>query len=116
MSFRDIHLPVPHYEERIANGVDRFWILQCDGKDLWRLDGNNFYPEKGHTLPDEAKRIDIGQSWLRYERQTIKVLPETGAIVFCVRLYMTSLPDIVREGNGVELADAIDSMPEKLGL
>ena len=29
---------------------------------------------------------------------------------------MTSLRDIVREGNGVELADAIDSMPEKLGL
>ncbi|KAJ5908933.1 hypothetical protein N7495_001615 [Penicillium taxi] len=131
MSFRDIHLPVPHYEERIANGVDKFvrrmkvdgqlvqrfnWSLQCDGKDLWRLDGNNFYPEKGHTLPNEAKRIDIDQSWLRYERQTLKVLPETGAIVFCVRLYMTSLRDIVREGNGIELADAIDSMPEKLGL
>lgn len=24
MSFRDIHVPVPHYEERIANGVDKF--------------------------------------------------------------------------------------------
>lgn len=28
---------------------------------------------------------------------------------------MTSLHDIVKEGNGVSLADAIDSMPEKLG-
>lgn len=28
---------------------------------------------------------------------------------------MTSLRDIVAEGNGVQLADAIDSMPEKLG-
>lgn len=92
------------------------WSLQVDGKDLWRLDGNNYYPEKGHTLPEESQGIDIDQCWLRYERQTLKVLPETQAIVFCVRLYMTSLRDIVREGNGVELADAIDSMPEKLGL
>jgi hypothetical protein len=92
------------------------WNLQVDGKDLWRLDGNNFYPEKGHTLPEESKTIDIDQCWLRYERQTLRVFPETRAIVFCVRLYMTSLHDIVREGNGVELADAVDSMPEKLGL
>ncbi|KAI1187236.1 hypothetical protein F5B17DRAFT_400644 [Nemania serpens] len=129
MSFRDIHVPVPHYEERIANGVDKFvrrmkvgewiqrfnWSLQVDGKDLWRLDGNNFYPEKGHSLPDETETIDIDQCWLRYERQTLTVLEETKAIVFCVRLYMTSLRDIVAEGNGVQLADAIDSMPEKLG-
>ncbi|KAI3323646.1 hypothetical protein HD806DRAFT_522245 [Xylariaceae sp. AK1471] len=128
MSFRDIHVPVPHYEERIANGVDKFvrrmkvgqwiqrfnWSLQVDGKDLFRLDGNNYYPEKGHVL-DESQPIDIDQCWLRYERQTLTVLEETKAIVFCVRLYMTSLRDIVAEGNGVQLADAIDSMPEKLG-
>lgn len=29
---------------------------------------------------------------------------------------MTSLHEIVKEGNGVRLADAIDSMPEKLGV
>ncbi|KAL4862381.1 hypothetical protein BDV12DRAFT_203095 [Aspergillus spectabilis] len=91
------------------------WSLQVDGKDLFRLDGNNYYPEKGHTLPEESQRINIDQCWLRYERQTLKVLPETKAIVFCVRLYMTSLRDIVCEGNGVELADVIDSMLEKLG-
>lgn len=28
---------------------------------------------------------------------------------------MTSVSDIVAEGNGEALADAIDSMPEKLG-
>jgi hypothetical protein len=91
------------------------WSLQVDGKDLFRLDGNNYYPEKGHTLPEGQDKIDINQCWLRYERQTLRVLEETKAIVFCVRLYMTSLHDIVKEGNGVELADAINSMPEKLG-
>ena len=35
--------------------------------------------------------------------------------MFCVRSYMTSLRQIKAEGEGVELADAIDSMPEKLG-
>ena len=42
-------------------------------------------------------------------------LPQTQAIVFCVRTYLTSLQDIRDEGNGVELADAIGRMPEKLG-
>ncbi|CAG8956790.1 hypothetical protein HYFRA_00011179 [Hymenoscyphus fraxineus] len=128
-SFREIHRLVPGYGERIGKGVDRFvqrmklgeliqrfnWSLQCDGKDLFRLDGNNFYPEKGHTLPDQSKAIELDQSYLRCERQTLKKLKRSQAIVFCVRSYMTSLHDIVKEGNGIKLAEAIVSMPEKLG-
>lgn len=32
-SFRDIHQPVPHYNERIANGVDKF-VRRMQGGDL----------------------------------------------------------------------------------
>ncbi|KAL4939073.1 hypothetical protein BDV06DRAFT_225351 [Aspergillus oleicola] len=88
--------------------VQRFNVLEPP------VDGNNYYTEKGRTLPEESQRINIYQCWLCYKRKTLNVLPKTKGIVFCVRLYMTSLWDIVREGNGVELADAIDSMPEKL--
>ncbi|KAH8655380.1 hypothetical protein BX600DRAFT_500584 [Xylariales sp. PMI_506] len=129
MSFAEIHAPVPLYKQRIANGVDKFvrrmkggdliqrfnWSLQVDGPDLFRLDGNNFYPERGDNLPDQSEDVDIDQCWLRCERQSLKCLEESKAIVFCVRSYMTSLRDIVKEGSGVELAEAIESMPEKLG-
>jgi hypothetical protein len=38
MSFRDIHLPVPHYEERIANGVDKFVRrMKVDGQLVQRF-------------------------------------------------------------------------------
>ncbi|RDL36726.1 uncharacterized protein BP5553_06078 [Venustampulla echinocandica] len=152
MSFKDIHGPVPHYQERIAKGVDRF-VTRMKAGDNWQLFNvttspflyfctqaiatvltlptlysgvsrsmektysvgrKQFLSRKGHTMPDETEAIDIDQCWLRYARQTLKVLPKTKAIVFGVRLYMTSLRDIVKEGNGVELADAIDSMPIKL--
>ena len=86
-----------------------------DGADLFRLDGNNFYPEQGHTLPADQQEIVLPQCYLRSERQSLKCLPKSRAIVFCVRSYMTPLQEIVREGNGVELAEAIKSMPEKLG-
>jgi hypothetical protein len=36
-------------------------------------------------------------------------------VIFCVRSYLTSLEDIRNEGNGPLLADAIESLPEKLG-
>ncbi|KAF2715978.1 hypothetical protein K431DRAFT_299041 [Polychaeton citri CBS 116435] len=128
-SFREIHAPVPLYSERIANGVDKFvqrmkggeliqrmnWSLQVDGKDLFRLDGNNFYPEQDQELPSEPSAINPDDCFLRCERQSLLCLKESGAIVFCVRSYMTPLKDIVREGNGVTLADAIDSMPVALG-
>ncbi|GAM44001.1 hypothetical protein TCE0_060f19271 [Talaromyces pinophilus] len=129
MSMRQIHQPVPGYEQRIGKGVDRFmqqlepgtyvermnWSLQVDGQDLFRTDGNNYYPEQGRTLPSQSQKVDIDISWLRVEHQTLNCLHHSRAIVFCVRTYMTSLADIRKEGSGPRLADAIESMPEKLG-
>ncbi|KAH8700759.1 hypothetical protein BGW36DRAFT_357407 [Talaromyces proteolyticus] len=129
LSMAEIHNPVPGYPERIKRGTDRFfsrmkggtkvqrfnWSLQTDGKDLFRLDGNNFYPEQGHNLPTIQDKIDLEKCYLRCERQSLVSLKKSRAIVFCVRSYMTHLSHIIAEGNGPALADAIESMPEKLG-
>ncbi|RFU73552.1 hrq family 2 [Trichoderma arundinaceum] len=129
MSMRDIHQPVPGYAERIAKGADRHlqrlspgnfiermnWSLQVDGPDLFRLDGNNYYPEQGEEIPEDEEAIDISASYLRVEHQTLNRLPKTQAVIFCVRSYLTPLEDIKKEGNGPALLGAIKSMPEKLG-
>ncbi|KAI0140472.1 hypothetical protein GGR57DRAFT_509395 [Xylariaceae sp. FL1272] len=129
MSMREIHAPVPGYAQRIAKGADgalsrlepgelieRFnWSLQTDGEDLFRLDGNNFYPENSQTLPDSEDDVNIDECFLRSEHQTLFRLRRTRAVIFCVRSYMTSLHDIKKEGNGPLLATAFESMPEKLG-
>ncbi|KAF2638643.1 hypothetical protein P280DRAFT_455817 [Massarina eburnea CBS 473.64] len=127
-SMREIHAPVPGFEERIGKGADRAlkrlepenfierfnWSLQTDGPDLFRVDGNNFYPEQGQSAL-LLQQIIIDNCWLRVEHQTLCRLPKTRAVIFCVRSYMTTLHDIKAEGNGPLLADAFESMPHKLG-
>ncbi|KAJ6779809.1 hypothetical protein PWT90_01501 [Aphanocladium album] len=129
MSMREIHQPVPGYEQRIGKGADKVlarlggneyierynWSLQPDGEDLFRVDGNNFYPEQGDEIPDEESQVKINDCYLRVEHQTLVRLRRSRAVVFCVRSYMTSLHDIRAEGNGPLLADAFESMPHKLG-
>ncbi|KAK9425246.1 hypothetical protein SUNI508_13229 [Seiridium unicorne] len=147
MSMREIHQPVPGFQQRIAKGsdltmarlqpgdfIERFnvspslgtvpplreltllqWSLQSDGGDLFRLDGNNFYPELGQEIPERKKDVDIDQCFLRVEHQTLVRLSKSRAVIFCVRSYMTSLRDIKKEGNGPLLAEAFESMPHKLG-
>ena len=90
------------------------WSLQTDGKDLFRIDGNNFYPNEDKKWSD---RYDpsFDECYLRVEHQTLTALPKSKAIIFCVRSYMTSLHDIRAQGEGPELSAAIKSMPEKLG-
>lgn len=90
------------------------WSLQVDGSDLFRLDGNNFYPEQ-EEIPEEEQRVDLSTSYLRVEHQTLNRLHKSQAVIFCVRSYLTSLADVKKEGNGPSLLSAIKSMPEKLG-
>lgn len=92
------------------------WSLQVDGPDLFRTDGNNHYPETAQIVGPEKQHPCFDQCFLRVEHQTLTCLPRSKAIIFCVRSYMTPLEKIKNEGDGPRLADAIESMPEKLGL
>ncbi|KAL9099892.1 MAG: hypothetical protein Q9163_004667 [Psora crenata] len=129
-SVREIHQPVPGYEEKLGRSVDRYfarmkpgqfigrmnWSLQVDGDDLFRTDGNNFYPGQDNQFAAEKVSPALTSCFLRVEHQTLVALKKSRAIVFCVRSYMTKLEDIRKEGDGNRLADAIESMPEKLGM
>ena len=79
------------------------------------MDGNNFYPEQDQTIPEKEDDINLDNCYLRVEHQTLVRLKRSRAIVFCVRSYLTTLHDIRAEGNGLQLADAFESMPHKLG-
>ncbi|KAJ8517342.1 hypothetical protein ONZ45_g5445 [Pleurotus djamor] len=60
---------------------------------------------KGMASDDEKKMkagpIVEGRTLrLRSERQTLRRLPKSGAIVFGIRTYMTKAEDLVKEGDG----------------
>ncbi|KAI4176392.1 MAG: hypothetical protein LQ343_001131 [Gyalolechia ehrenbergii] len=133
LSIREIHHPVPGYESKLGNGVDRHlrrmkpgvfvgrlnWSIQTDGDELFRpLAKNTGDPEVPHdTAHTMIKRevIDIGKTYLRCEHHTLTCLRKTKTVIFCVRSYLTPIKQIREEGNGHALADACDSMPEKFG-
>lgn len=161
-SVREIHRPVPGYEQRLGRSVDRYfsrlqpgqfigrmnvsfstisafsfirhvyrplgaapltlyltfaqWSLQVNSVDLFRVGGNNYYPDKGEAIGEEKFHPHFDQCFLRVEHQTLTALPRSKAIMFCVRSYMTPLAQIRAEGDGPKLAEAIESMPEKLGM
>ncbi|KAI1080207.1 hypothetical protein F5B20DRAFT_589621 [Whalleya microplaca] len=128
-SVREIHQPVPGYDSKLGLSVDRYfarmqpgnfigrmnWSLQVDGADLFRTDGNNYYPGADQSVWDDKKDPDLDDCFLRVEHQTLVKLPRTSAVIFTVRSYMTPLRQVKAEGDGKALAEAIESMPEGLG-
>jgi dimethylamine monooxygenase subunit A len=88
-----IHDPVPHYDERLAGPVDRFfnkmtvgpissrmnWSLQI-GKDL-------FTPHRSERQA-ASDDLDNDQLCLRLENQTLRKLPQTGFVLFTIRTHI----------------------------
>lgn len=64
-------------------------------------------------LADAPPDVDPALVRLRVERQTLRRLPRTGAVVFTIRVYLTPLAQLVQEpGVPGRLASAIRSWPE----
>ena len=79
-----------------------------------RPEGGNGSFDRGVVLePAGTMPMDPATLRLRVERQTLRRLPRTGAIVFTIRVYMTPLVDLVKEPDVPgRLASAIRSWPD----
>ena len=116
-----IHAPVPFYGERLQKPVDRFIGLLKDDKPVARLnwsvldDPTLFQPTgKGRTAFDPSiTPQNAGEHlWLRVERQTLSRLPETGAVLFTIKLYVRPIDTIAaRPDLASRLAGAVRALP-----
>jgi hypothetical protein len=114
-----IHEPVPGYADKLARPVDRFFTLLKPGKPVWRVnwalgdDPTPFQPVS-HPLRALVTPENAGERlWLRVERQTLRRLPETGAVLFTIRTHITRLAVAIRTPeSAAELAAALREMPE----
>lgn len=123
LPLRALHAPIAGYEEQLATGVDRFmdtlkpgaiygrcnWFIAATGERRWLAQGP---PEAqfAHVTSENA-----GETlFVRSERQTLRRLPETGAILFTIGIYVEPL-GLLDSTNILKLAEAVQTMVEGEG-
>ncbi len=100
LPLRALHAPIQGYEEHLATGVDRFmetlragqiygrcnWFIAATPERRWLPDRP---PQEAfaHVTPENA-----GETlFVRSERQTLRRLPQTQAILFTIGIYVAPL-------------------------
>lgn len=113
-----MHAPIQGYQEQLSSGVDHFMAKLKPGKIFGRC--NWFIAPTPHLrwiaegTPDAAfGHVDVANAgetlFVRSERQTLRRLPDTGAIVFTIGVYVASLGSLSL-ANIVMLASAMRSL------
>jgi len=103
----DVHAPVPGLNEALARQVDRFLDKLAPG-DFWtrenwslsRTDARNQHtslqrPGLGWPRLDEATPLD--EVWIRLEHQILLRLPESGTVLFGIRIESPPLTALFAE-------------------
>ena len=107
-----VHDPVAHYADELAAKVDAFLTRLRPERPVWRRNWS-IHDDPTYFLPDPTPPQDVSPPdslWLRSERQTLRRLERTAAVLFTIRTQQVPLrvvaerPDVVRR-----LADAIEA-------
>jgi len=125
LTLAGIHTPVPSYAAKLEKSMDRFFASLPVGKlvkrhnwsmttntTLFNLAGNHMSEDDIDAKEEGWDDVDLTQTVLRCERQTLHRLPQTGAIVFAFKTYQYGLQELKDEGCGEELAAAIEGLGE----
>jgi hypothetical protein len=98
-----IHDPVPGFAQRLAAPVDRIFASLAAERPVWRANWSVVEDEVLHhpharlPVPDLAADNAGEKLWLRVERQTLRRLPATRAVVFTIRTLLRPLGEMAAE-------------------
>ncbi len=118
LPLRALHAPIAGYEEQLASGVDRFmttlkpgaiygrcnWFIAATRARRWLQDRSPADAFAHVTAENAGEAL-----FVRSERQTLRRLPKTGAILFTIGIYVEPLGHL-NPGNITMLADAAQSL------
>lgn len=114
-----MHAPIHGYQQQLASGVDHFMAKLRPGKIFGRC---NWFVSPTCALrwidtqpPCDTFAVvtpeNAGETlFVRCERQTLRRLPETGAILFTIGVYVASLGSLSAD-NVSRLAHSLDTIP-----
>jgi Protein of unknown function (DUF3445) len=113
----DVHEPVPHYNEELAQRVDRFLDHLAPEKNAWRRNwvihaSPQLHVPRPPALDGPVQPRDL---WLRSERQVLWALAATGGILFTIRTQQFPLRALVtRPDVASSMASSLRSAPNSL--
>ncbi len=120
-----IHAPVPFYKEQIQTPTNNFFDQMPAGEIFsrrnWSLHDTAALRQDG-TKQGNSKNKQIINSenagehlWLRVERQALRRLKESGAILFTIRIHLRRLKHIVKhKGIAEKLKKALSALPPEM--
>lgn len=96
-----IHAPVPSYVTLLSAPVEGFFDRLKPDQPKWRLNWTILDTSELHLPTGSAHRRkelldDLGDLTFRVERQTLRRMENTGAVVFTIRNYTTPLSTLCR--------------------
>ena len=120
----DVHGPVPRYADRLARPVDRFMGHVKPGHIAARLnwsilDSPALYQPAGKwrdAADGSITASNAGQAlFLRVERQTLRRLPASDAILFGIRVHNYRLEQVIaNRTHAAALAEAVRALPREI--
>jgi hypothetical protein len=99
----EIHAPVPGFNDRLGGPADRFFANLTVERPVWRANWSVvespvlFHPQPRMPVPGLTAENAGEKLWLRVERQTLRRLPRTRAIVFTIRTLLRRLDEIAAD-------------------
>jgi hypothetical protein len=96
-----IHRPVPAYDGDLARRVQRLFDAIRPDRALWRANAHLYlHPDlfTPKTESDPPRRCGLAEArYVRSERQTLRRLPESGAVVFAIHTRMVAIGSLTDE-------------------
>lgn len=111
-SLAAVHGPVPDFDRVLLPSVERFFGHLKVERPVVRY---NWSLQQGGKLNRRPGREGAGELHYRVERQSLRRLPETGAVVFGIRVYLHPLASLRPLGEALpRLLEAVDRCPPAL--
>lgn len=108
----EVHGPVAHYAEELAEKVDGFLARLRPERPVWRRNWS-IHDDPSYFLPDGTTPREVDPPdglWLRSERQTLRRLERADAVLFTIRTQQAPLAALAeRPELGRRLATAIEA-------